>query len=70
MAQITLSGAIPVTALITVAQRELDLRKLEEAGLIRRHRRAEQGTKQRKSTRYLLGVKDDFLQNPCPDSRP
>ena len=45
MAQITPSGAIPVTALITEAQRELDLRKREEAGLIRRHRRAEQGTK-------------------------
>ena len=55
---------------ISCASLNTNLRKLEEAGLIRRHRRAEQGTKQRKSTRYLLGVKDDFLQNPCPDSGP
>ena len=37
-------------------------RKLEEAGQIRKHRRAEQGTTQRKSTRYLLGFKDDSLK--------
>ena len=44
------------------------LRKLEEAGLIRRHRRADQDTHRRKSTRYLLGYEDDFLQKPSPDS--
>ena len=53
---------------ISRASLNTHLRKLEEAGLIRRQRRAEQGTKQRKSTRYLLGFEDDFSQKPCPDS--
>ena len=53
---------------ISRASLNTHLRKLEEAGLIRRQRRAEQGTKQRKSTRYLLGFEDDFWQKPCPDS--
>ena len=53
---------------ISRASLNTHLRKLEEAGLIRRQRRTEQGTKQRKSTRYLLGFEDDFPQKPCPDS--
>ena len=53
---------------ISRASLNTHLRKLEEAGLIRRHRRAEQGTHRRKSTRYLLGFEDDFPQKPCPDS--
>ena len=53
---------------ISRASLNTHLRKLEEAGLIRRQRRAEKGTKQRKSTRYLLGFEDDFSQKPCPDS--
>lgn len=53
---------------ISRASLNTHLRKLEEAGLIRRQRRAEQGTKQRKSTRYLLGFESDFPAKPCPDS--
>ncbi len=53
---------------ISRASLNTHLRKLEEAGLIRRQRRAEQGTKQRKSTRYLLGFESDFSSKPCPDS--
>ena len=63
-------GQLAADAEISRASLNTYLRKLEEAGLIRRQRRAEQGTKQRKSTRYLLGFEDDFLQNPCPDSGP
>ena len=54
---------------ISRASLNTHLRKLEEAGLIRRHRRAEQGTHRRKSTRYLLGFEDDFPQKPCPNPR-
>ena len=53
---------------ISRASLNTHLRKLEEAGLIRRHRRSEQGTKQRKSTRYILGFEEDFAEKPCPDS--
>ena len=52
---------------ISRASLNTHLRKLEEAGLIRRQRRAEQGTKQRKSTRYLLGFESDFPAKPCPN---
>ena len=44
------------------------LRKLTEAGLIRRQRRAAPGSNQRKSTRYILGFEDDFRAEPCPES--
>ena len=55
---------------ISRASLNMHLRKLKDSGLIRRHRRADQGTHQRKSTRHMLGFEDDFLQNPCPDSGP
>ena len=68
------SGCFPsqeqLTADAEISRASLNshLRKLEEAGLIRRQRRVEQGTSQRKSTRYLLGFKSDIPLKPCPDS--
>ena len=53
---------------ISRASLNTHLRKLEEAGLIRRHRRADQNTHRRKSTRYMLGFEDDFPEKPSPDS--
>ena len=53
---------------ISRASLNTHLRKLEEAGLIRRHRRADQNTHRRKSTRYMLGFEDDFPKKPSPDS--
>ena len=53
---------------ISRASLNTHLRKLADAGLIRRQRRADQGTNQRKSTRYILGFEDDFPEKPCPES--
>ena len=54
---------------ISRASLNIQLRRLEEAGLIRRHRRPGQGPKQWKSTRYILGFEADFPKKPSPDSR-
>lgn len=53
---------------ISRASLNTHLRKLTEAGLIRRQRRADPGSNQRKSTRYILGFEDDFRAEPCPES--
>ena len=53
---------------ISRASLNTHLRKLTEAGLIRRQRRADPGSNQRKSTRYILGFEDDFHAEPCPES--
>jgi hypothetical protein len=53
---------------ISRASLNTQLRRLEDAGLIRRQRRPGQGPKQWKSTRYVLGFEVDFPQKPSPDS--
>ena len=52
---------------ISRASLNTQLRRLEDAGLIRRQRRPGQGPKQWKSTRYILGFEVDFPQEPSPD---
>lgn len=39
------------------------LNTLEQAGLIKRQKQHDKDTKQRKSTRYILGFEDDFTQD-------
>jgi DNA-binding transcriptional ArsR family regulator len=46
----------------------IQLRRLEEARLIRRLRRPGRGPTPWKSTRYILGFEADFPQKPSPDS--
>ena len=53
---------------ISRASLNTQLRRLEDAGLIRRLRRPGQGPKHWKSTRYILGFEADFPQKPSPDS--
>ena len=55
---------------ISRASLNIQLRRLEEAGLIRRHRRPGHGPTPWKSTRYILGFEDDFAQRPCQVSKP
>ncbi len=64
------SGCFPsqehLTAAAEISRASLNtqLRRLEDAGLIRRQRRPGQGPKQWKSTRYILGFEADFPQKP------
>jgi DNA-binding transcriptional ArsR family regulator len=53
---------------ISRASLNIQLRRLEDAGLIRRHRRPGRGPTPWKSTRYILGFEADFPQKPSPDS--
>jgi len=53
---------------ISRASLNIQLRRLEEAGLIRRHRRPGRGPTPWKSTRYILGFEADFPQKPSPES--
>jgi hypothetical protein len=53
---------------ISRASLNIQLRRLEEAGLIRRLRRSGRGPTSWKSTRYILGFEADFPQKPSPDS--
>ncbi|WP_071835175.1 helix-turn-helix domain-containing protein [Pararhizobium antarcticum] len=53
---------------ISRASLNIQLRRLEEAGLIRRLRRPGRGPTPWKSTRYILGFEADFPQKPSPDS--
>ena len=53
---------------ISRASLNIQLRRLEEAGLIRRQRRPGRGPTPWKSTRYILGFEADFPQKPSPDS--
>ena len=68
------SGCFPseeqltVDAEISRASLNIQLRRLEEAGLIRRLRRPGRGPTLWKSTRYILGFEADFPQKPSPDS--
>ena len=55
---------------ISCASLNIQLRRLEEAGLIRRHRRPGQGPTPWKSTRYILGFEADFPQKPSAVSGP
>ncbi len=52
---------------ISRASLNTQLRRLEDAGLIRRQRRPGHGSKRWKATRYMLGFEDDFRQKPTPD---
>jgi len=69
-----LSGCFPSQDLLTAdteisrASLNIQLRRLEEAGLIRRHRRPGRSPTPWKSTRYILGFEADFPQKPSPDS--
>ncbi len=62
------SGCFPsqdhliAAAEISRASLNTQLRRLEDAGLIRRQRRLGRGAGQRKSTRYVLGFEADFPQ--------
>jgi len=53
---------------ISRASLNIQLRRLEKAGLIRRLRRPGRGPTPWKSTRYILGFEADFPQKPSPDS--
>ena len=53
---------------ISRASLNIQLRRLEEAGLIYRHRRPGRGPTPWKSTRYILGFEADFPQKPSPES--
>ncbi len=53
---------------ISRASLNTQLRRLEDAGLIRRQRRPGRGPTPWKSTRYTLGFEADFPQKPSPDS--
>jgi DNA-binding transcriptional ArsR family regulator len=69
-----LSGCFPSQDQLTAdteisrASLNIQLRRLEEAGLIRRHRRPGRGPTPWKSTRYILGFEADFPQKPSPES--
>lgn len=52
---------------ISRASLNTQLRRLEDAGLIRRQIRPGHGSKRWKATRYMLGFEDDFLLKPSPD---
>jgi hypothetical protein len=52
---------------ISRASLNTQLRRLEDAGLIRRQRRPGHGSKRWKATRYMLGFEADFRQKPTPD---
>lgn len=64
------SGCFPsqdhliAAAEISRASLNTQLRRLEDAGLIRRQRRSGRDPKQWKSTRYILGFEADFAQKP------
>lgn len=53
---------------ISRASLNIQLRRLEDAGLIRRQRRPGRGPTPWKSTRYILGFEADFPQRPSPES--
>ena len=53
---------------ISRASLNIQLRRLEDAGLIRRQRRPGRGPTPWKSTRYILGFEADLPQKPSPDS--